>query len=222
MFDYLTSVELADMTEHSLENFVVLYFKEKEINLVGKINIAEEKIAARDKAENLWRDLTIHYFGLPQPYYLGSEEVFLYFYEHKHEIADFLKSTALDDAKLEAIHICALDPNKQMLALCYSLSLIERYKAVGHLVCVNTYQTLLSHCAKEMRGLYATQAYFHSLLLQRQFRESKQIWVELGWKSMFTESYGKPKEFVATVLSHIKPHLSQQEQRFAEQLAAHT
>lgn len=222
MFDYLTSEELSDITEYSLENFVNRYFKEKEPELRKRITDAQEKIISRNKSENLWRDLSIHYFGLPQPYYLGSEEVFLYFYGHKQKIADFLKSTALDEPKMEAIHHCAIDSNKSMLAVCYSLSLVERYKAAGHLVCVNTYQTLLKHCHKDMRGLYATQAYFHSLQLQSQFRESKQIWMDLGWKAMFKESYGKPKEFVTMVLSHVKPYLTQQEQRLAEQLAAHT
>lgn len=223
MFDYLTPEELSGIQLPSLENFVELYFKDKDETLTAKIEQALQNIEARKLDENLWRDLTIHYFGLPQPYYLGSKNVFQYFYQYKQEIKDFLASTSLgDEVKMAEINQCALDPEKQMLAIGFSLSLIERYKAAGHLVCVNTYQTFLNHCPKEMRGLYATQAYFHALMLQFQFRATKQIWIDLGWKTLFKENYGKPKEFVATVFANVKKYMTAAERKLAEMLAKQT
>src|SRR5262245_50733492 len=116
MFEYLTSEEVSKLTTQSLETFVTLYFENKDKTLLDKIKQINAKIVNRNNAENLWRDLTIYYFNLPLPYYLGSEEVFLYFYHYRQEITEFLTSAKLNQATMEYLQEYAADADKQMLA----------------------------------------------------------------------------------------------------------
>jgi len=219
MFSYLSLDDQSTLLQLNLESFINELNSNEEGSvkkLFDSANTELQKIASND---NFWRDLTIHFFQLPQPYYLGSEASFCYFYSVKDKIKDFYDLKDINH-KLDLIDELSETTEHRYLAVCFSLSLIEHYRAAGHLVCVSTYEKLFKQGSAEEKNLFAVQVYFHALMLKKTFKHSKINFKQLGWKHEFSEQYTSPKRFVAMMYGAIRHALTDDSKLFAEALAA--